>query len=147
MEEVRVLADHPDRLAQRVLGDRPDVVTVDRDRTRRDGVQPGHERGHRRVRSGRAFELPVTVIHLAAGSPPLRTLFQRIDAELAHGELKAPWTWLLEHGPCSVAVLRKATGASKPELDRLVMAGPVSRTLGEQAEIRITCGVYERRCR
>ena len=46
VEEMRILADDTDRLAQRVLGDCSNVETVDRDRPRGDVVEAGHERRH-----------------------------------------------------------------------------------------------------
>ncbi len=48
------------------------------------------------------------------------------------------------NGPARIAALRTATGAQKGRIDRLVMAGPVSRTLAEAAEIAIGCGLYRR---
>jgi hypothetical protein len=49
VEQVRVLADHPDGGAQRRLGERPDVVAVDADRALGHVVEAGHERGERRL--------------------------------------------------------------------------------------------------
>ena len=72
------------------------------------------------------------------------SLFARVDAALAHPELAGLYAWLEREGPASVRALRKATGAEKGRIDRLVITGPVSRTLGERAEIAITCGLYER---
>ena len=46
VEEMWILADNTDRLAQRVLGDRPNIETVDRDCPRGDVVEAGHERRH-----------------------------------------------------------------------------------------------------
>ena len=74
----------------------------------------------------------------------LEPLFARIDQALEHPELAELYEWLDEHGPARVADLRTATGAQKGSIDRLVMAGPVSRTLAEAAEIAIGCGLYGR---
>ena len=74
----------------------------------------------------------------------LQLLFARIDQVLEHPELAGLYEWLDQNGPARVAVLRKATGAGKGSIDRLVMAGPVSRTLAEAAEIAIGCGAYKR---
>ncbi len=74
----------------------------------------------------------------------LEPLFARIDQALEHPELAELYEWLDEHGPARVADLRMATGAQKGSIDRLVMAGPVSRTLAEVAEIAIGCGLYAR---
>ena len=74
----------------------------------------------------------------------LEPLFARIDAELAHPELAGLYAWLAEEGPATVGALRKATGGRKGSIDRLVIAGPVSRILGEVAEIAIGCGLYAR---
>ncbi len=71
-------------------------------------------------------------------------LFRRIDRELLAAELAAPFAWLEEHGLSSVDELRRATRADKQTVDRLVMAGPVSRTQGERSEIQISCGLYRR---
>ncbi len=76
-----------------------------------------------------------------------RTLFARIDAELAHPELAKLWDWLAPRGRSTVDEMRRATGASKGPLDRLSLAGPVSRTLGASAEIAATCGLYLRHTR
>lgn len=69
-------------------------------------------------------------------------LLERMQRTLDHPELAAPLQYLLEHRSASVARLRRETGAKKPSLDRLVIAGPVSRTLGERAEIALTCELY-----
>ncbi len=74
----------------------------------------------------------------------LEPLFARIDRVLEHPELAGLYEWLDENGPASIAALRTATGAQKRRIDRLVMAGPVSRTLTEAAEIAIGCGLYRR---
>ncbi len=74
----------------------------------------------------------------------LEPLFARIDQALEHPELAELYEWLDENGPARVADLRAATGAQKGSIDRLVMAGPVSRTLAEAAEIAIGCGLYAR---
>ena len=76
-----------------------------------------------------------------------RALFARIDAELAHAELAKLWDWLAHRGRASVDEMRRATGASKGALDRLTLAGPVSRTLGASAEIAASCGLYLRHTR
>ena len=75
----------------------------------------------------------------------LEPLFARIDQALAHPELAGLYEWLDQNGPARVTALRTATGAPKGSLDRLVMAGPISRTLvAEAAEIAIGCGLYRR---
>ena len=76
-----------------------------------------------------------------------RALFARIDTELAHPELAKLWDWLAPRGRAAVDEMRRATGAGKGALDRLSMAGPVSRTLGASAEIAATCGLYLRYAR
>ena len=76
-----------------------------------------------------------------------RPLFARIDRALAHPELAKPWSWLAPRGRATVLEIRRATGAGKATLDRLAMAGPVSRTLGASAEIAVTCGLYVRHLR
>ncbi len=68
----------------------------------------------------------------------------RIDQALGHPELAGLYEWLDQNGPARIAALRTATGAQKGSIDRLVMAGPVSRTLAEAAEIAIGCGLYRR---
>ena len=73
-------------------------------------------------------------------------LFARIDGALAPPELAKPWGWLALRGAASVAEIRRATGATKPALDRLAIAGPVSRTLGARAEISAACELYLRHC-
>lgn len=75
----------------------------------------------------------------------LAPLLARIDRELAHPELGGLYAWLEVNGPARISALRAATGAEKSAIDRLVMAGPVSRTLGEVAEIEVGCGLYTRR--
>ncbi len=74
----------------------------------------------------------------------LEPLFARIDQALGHPELAGLYEWLDQNGPARVAALQTATGARKGSIDRLVMAGPVSRTLAEAAEIAIGCGLYRR---
>ncbi len=74
----------------------------------------------------------------------LEPLFARIDQALEHPELAELYVWLAENGPARIAALRTATGAQKGSIDRLVMAGPVSRTLAGAAEIAIGCGLYAR---
>jgi hypothetical protein len=74
----------------------------------------------------------------------LEPLFVRIDQALEHPELAGLYEWLDENGPARVAALRRATGAQKGSIDRLVMTGPVSRILAEAAEIAIGCGLYRR---
>ncbi len=74
----------------------------------------------------------------------LEPLFTRIDQALEHPELAGLYEWLDQNGPAPVAALRTATGARKGSIDRLVMTGPVSRTLAEAAEIAIGCGLYRR---
>ncbi len=74
----------------------------------------------------------------------LEPLFARIDQALGHPELAGLYEWLDQNGPARVAALRTATGARKGSIDRLVMTGPVSRTLAEAAEIAIGCGLYRR---
>ena len=59
--------------------------------------------------------------------------------ELAHPELAKLWDWLAPRGRATVDEMRRATGASKGALDRLSLAGPVSRTLGASAEIAASC--------
>jgi hypothetical protein len=76
-----------------------------------------------------------------------RGLFARVDAELAHPELAKLWDWLAPRGRATVGEMRQATGAGKSALDRLSLAGPVSRTLGASAEIAATCGLYLRHVR
>ena len=75
---------------------------------------------------------------------PLEPLFARIDQALEHPELAGLYEWLDQNVPALVTALRTATGARKGSIDRLVMAGPVSRTLAEAAEIAIGCGLYMR---
>jgi hypothetical protein len=72
-------------------------------------------------------------------------VFARLDAELAHPELAPVWDWLVKSKRASVLGLRRATRASKPVLDRLACAGPVTRTLGARAEIAVACELYLRR--
>jgi hypothetical protein len=73
-------------------------------------------------------------------------LFARIDRALAQPELAKPWSWLALHRSASVDELRRATGATKPALDRLAIVGPVSRTRGARAEISAACELYLRHC-
>ena len=74
----------------------------------------------------------------------LEPLLARIDQALGHPELAGLYEWLDQNGPSRVAALQTATGAPKGSIDRLVMAGPVSRTIAEAAEIAIGCGIYAR---
>ncbi len=71
-------------------------------------------------------------------------LFERIDRELAHPELAPLWDWIAKAGTASVDEMKRRIAATKPALDRLVIAGPVSRTLGAKAEISVSCGLYLR---
>jgi hypothetical protein len=71
-------------------------------------------------------------------------LFARIDRELAHPELAPLWDWIAKAGSASVDEMRRRIAATKPALDRLVISGPVSRTLGAKAEIAVSCGLYLR---
>jgi hypothetical protein len=71
-------------------------------------------------------------------------LFARIDRELGHTELAPLWDWIAKAGSASVEEMRRRIAATKPALDRLVIAGPVSRTLGAKAEIAASCGLYLR---
>jgi hypothetical protein len=71
-------------------------------------------------------------------------LFARIDRELAHPELAPLWDWIAKAGSAGVEEMRRRVGATKPALDRLVIAGPVSRTLGAKAEIAASCELYLR---
>jgi len=71
-------------------------------------------------------------------------IFARIDRELAHPELAPLWDWISKAGTASVRELQRSIAATKPALDRLVIAGPVSRTLGAKAEISACCGLYLR---
>ena len=73
-------------------------------------------------------------------------IFARIDRELEHPELAPLWDWIAKAGTASVEEMRRRVGATKPALDRLVIAGPVSRTLGAKAEISASCGLYLRHC-
>lgn len=72
-------------------------------------------------------------------------IFARLDRELAHPELAPVFDWLVKAKSASVLALRRATRATKPVLDRLACAGPVSRTLGARAEIAAVCELYLRR--
>lgn len=72
-------------------------------------------------------------------------VFARLDRELAHPELAPVFDWLSKAKSASVLALRRATRATKPVLDRLACAGPVSRTLGAKAEIAVACELYLRR--
>lgn len=94
---------------------------------------------HRFTRAPEALEERA----LAASRP----LFQRIDRALAHPELAKLWAWLAPRGRATVDEMRRATGAGKAALDRLALAGPVSRTLGASAEVAVTCGLYLRHAR
>jgi hypothetical protein len=89
---------------------------------------------HRVARSPAALEK-----RLLASSAEL---FARIDRELAHPELVKLWGWLAERRSATVREMQRATGATKAALDRLGLAGPVSRTLGASAEITATCELY-----
>ncbi len=71
-------------------------------------------------------------------------VFARIDVELAHPELAPLWAWLAQARSSGVDDMQRAIGATKPALDRLSIAGPVSRTLGAKAEIAIACELYLR---
>ena len=71
-------------------------------------------------------------------------IFERIDRELAHAELAPLWDWIAKGGRASVEEMRRSIAATKPALDRLVIAGPVARTLGAKAEISVSCGLYLR---
>lgn len=71
-------------------------------------------------------------------------LFARIDRELAHPELARLWDWIAEARSASVEQMRRAIAATKPALDRLAIAGPVSRTLGAKAEVAAGCELYLR---
>ncbi len=73
-----------------------------------------------------------------------RPIFVRIDAELAHPELARLWDWIAKAKTASVEQMRRAIAATKPALDRLTIAGPVSRTLGAKAEISASCELYLR---
>ncbi len=74
-------------------------------------------------------------------------LFARVDRELAHPELAPLWDWIAKAGSASVEEMRRRIGATKPALDRLVISGPVSRTLGAKAEIAASCELYLRHSR
>ena len=89
------------------------------------------------TRSGPALEARV----LEACEP----VFARLDRELAHPELAPIYDWLAKAKSASVLALRRATHATKPVLDRLACAGPISRTLGARAEIAVACELYLRR--
>jgi hypothetical protein len=89
------------------------------------------------TRSGAALEARV----VEACEP----VFARLDRELAHPELAPVFDWLLKAKSASVLALRRATRATKPVLDRLACAGPVTRTLGAKAEIAVACELYLRR--
>lgn len=86
---------------------------------------------HRISRSPAALEKRVLASSAA--------LFARIDRELAHPELVKLWAWLTERRSATVAEMQRATGATKAALDRLALAGPVSRTLGSSADIAVAC--------
>lgn len=75
-----------------------------------------------------------------------RMTFARIDVELAHPELAPLWDWIAKSKSASVDQMRRAVAATKPALDRLTIAGPVSRTLGAKAEISASCELYLRHC-
>jgi len=94
---------------------------------------------HRVARSPAALEK-----RLLASSA---ALFARIDRELAHPELVKIWAWLAERGGTTVREMQSATGATKAALDRLALAGPVSRTLESSAEIAAACGLYLKHAR
>lgn len=76
-----------------------------------------------------------------------RGLFARTDAALSHPELAKLWSWLAPIGRATVDEIRRATGAGKGALDRLSIAGPVSRTLGASAEVAVSCSLYLRHLR
>lgn len=71
-------------------------------------------------------------------------LFARLDRVLAQPELAKLWDWIATRRSAPVGEMQRATGATKAALDRLVLAGPVSRTLGSRAEIAVTCELYLR---
>ena len=71
-------------------------------------------------------------------------IFARIDKELEHPELAPLWAWLAQARSSGVDDMQRAIGATKPALDRLSIAGPVSRTLGAKAEISVACELYLR---
>jgi len=73
-------------------------------------------------------------------------IFARIDRDLAHPELAPLWAWIAEARNASIDAMRRAVAATKPALDRLSIAGPVSRTLGAKAEIAASCELYLRHC-
>ncbi len=74
----------------------------------------------------------------------LEPLLARIDHALGHPELAVLYEWLDQNGPARIAALQSATGAPKGSIDRLVLAGPVARTLAPAAEIAIGCDLYRR---
>ena len=71
-------------------------------------------------------------------------IFARVDVELAHPELARLWDWIAAAKTASVEQMRRSVAATKPALDRLTIAGPVSRTLGTKAEISASCELYLR---
>ncbi len=73
-----------------------------------------------------------------------KPIFERIDREFAHPELGPLWDWLARVGNASVEEMTRATGATKPALDRLTIAGPIARTVGAKAEIAVSCELYRR---
>lgn len=75
----------------------------------------------------------------------MNDLFARIDRELSHPELAELWKWLAARGSATVRELQRATGATKAALDRLTLAGPVSRTLDSAARIQVACELYLKR--
>ena len=75
-----------------------------------------------------------------------KPIFARIDHELAHPELAKLWDWIAQAKSASVDEMQRATAATKPALDRLTIAGPVSRTLGAKAEVTASFGLYLRHC-
>jgi hypothetical protein len=82
----------------------------------------------------------------ARAAESCRMTFARIDKELAHPELSPLWDWIAKARSASVEQMRRAVAATKPALDRLTIAGPVSRTLGAKAEISASCELYLRHC-
>jgi hypothetical protein len=92
----------------------------------------------RERRTGEPFERVEE--RVAAAAAPL---FAQIDAELAEDpELERVYARLDREGPQPATLLRRELRLSKAALDRLVLLGPVSRTLGSEATVKITCGLY-----
>ena len=80
----------------------------------------------------------------ARSAETCQPIFARIDAELAHPELASLWDWIAKAKTATVEQMRRSIAATKPALDRLTIAGPVSRTLGAKAEISASCELYIR---